>query len=149
MMGINLHDVVRGAITSVHPDMDCTLYQSTGQVNVKGVVTPVYAEPKSVKVNFQPLDADSLKQLEARNETPVSEQAFLYSNKPLPVGGIERIPIVRTGDFIEKDGEYWLITSVLEDWTQDGWANVAVDKQIKPPDFSASEWSEQYAGSNQ
>ena len=149
MMGINLHDVVRGAITSVHPDIDCVLYQSTGQVNIKGVVTPVYAEPKNVKVNFQPLDADSLKQLEARNETPVSEQAFLYSNEPLPVGGIERKPICRTGDFIEKDGEYWLITSVIEDWTQDGWVNVAVDKQIKPPDFSASEWSENDVSSNQ
>lgn len=145
MIGLNLHNIVRGAITSVHPDLDCTLYQSIGQRNVKGKTIPVYAEGVSIKANFQPLDADALKQIEARNETPASEQAFLYSNNPLPVSGINRLPTIRTGDFILKDGEYWLITSLLEDWTQDGWANVAVDKQIKPPDFSASEWSEDYA----
>ena len=33
MAGINLHAVVRSAITAVHPDEDCTLYQSLGQKN--------------------------------------------------------------------------------------------------------------------
>ena len=40
MMGLNLHNIVRGAITAVHPDIECQLYHAMGQRNVKGKVTP-------------------------------------------------------------------------------------------------------------
>ena len=52
--GLNLHNVVRSAITSVHPDENCILYQSIGQQNIKGVVKSVYSEPQSIMANFQP-----------------------------------------------------------------------------------------------
>lgn len=140
-MGINLHAVVRGAITAVHPDEACTLYQSIGQQNIKGTVVPVYAEGKTVRANFQPLDTDALKHLEAMNDTEASEQVFLYSDVALPVTGQQRLPLTRTGDFLGRsDGTYWLVTSVLEDWSQDGWCNVGVHRQTTPPDFSASAW---------
>ena len=145
--GINLHNVVRGAITSIHPDQNCTLYQSIGQRNVKGKVTPVYAEPKNVKANFQPLDTNTLKHLEALNDTAASEQVFLYSDESCPIAGQKRLPVTRTGDILNVENQWWLITSVIEDWVQDGWCNVGVHKQVNPPDFSASEWSDDYAGS--
>ena len=144
--GVNLHNVVRSAITSIHPDENCILYQSIGQRNVKGKVTAVYAEPKNVRANFQPLDTDALKHFEATNQTPCSEQVFLYS-EDYGVSGTHRIP-TRTGDIIKRaDNTFWLVVKVLEDWTWDGWANVGVDRQVTQPDFSASEWSEDYAGS--
>lgn len=143
MAGINLHAVVRSAITAVHPDKDCTLYQSLGQKNVMGVVTTVYAEPQDIKANWQPLDSQTLDHLERMGDTKASEQVFLYSNTTLPVSGVQRMPISRTGDIIKRwDGTYWLITSVIEDWSARGWANVGVTEQVTPPDFSASDWSD-------
>lgn len=143
MAGINLHAVVRNAITAVHPDEDCTLYQSLGQKNVMGVVTTVYAEPQEIKANWQPLDSQTLEHLERMGDTKASEQVFLYSNTTLPVSGVQRMPISRTGDIIKRwDGTYWLVTSVIEDWSARGWANVGVTEQVTPPDFSASDWSD-------
>lgn len=143
MAGINLHAVVRSAITAVHPDEDCILYQSLGQKNVMGVVTTVYAEPQDIKANWQPLDRQTLDHLERMGDTKASEQVFLYSNTTLPVSGVQRMPISRTGDIIKRwDGTYWLVTSVIEDWSARGWANVGVTEQVTPPDFSASDWSD-------
>lgn len=143
MAGINLHAVVRSAITAVHPDEDCVLYQSLGQKNVMGVVTTVYAEPQDIKANWQPLDSQTLDHLERMGDTKASEQVFLYSNTTLPVSGVQRMPISRTGDIIKRwDGTYWLVTSVIEDWSARGWANVGVTEQVTPPDFSASDWSD-------
>lgn len=144
--GINLHNVVRGAITSVHQDENCILYQSIGQRNVKGKVVPVYDEPKSVRANFQPLDTEALRHVEALSVTGVDEQVFLYSDEALPVTGQQRLP-TRTGDVIQRGDTYWLITAVFEDWTWDGWCNVGVYRQTTPPDFSASEWSDSYVRS--
>lgn len=143
MAGLNLHGIVRSVITAVHPDEDCTLYQSLGQKNVMGVVTTVYAEPQAIKANWQPLDSQTLQHLERIGDTKASEQVFLYSNTDMPVSGVQRVPITRTGDIIKRwDGTYWLITSVIEDWSARGWANVGVTEQVTPPDFSASDWSD-------
>ena len=144
--GVNLHNVVRSAITAIHPDENCILYHSIGQRNVKGKVVSVYAEPISIKANFQPLDTEALKHVEALSVTGVDEQVFLYSDESMPVTGQQRIP-TRTGDFIQRGETYWLVTAVFEDWTWDGWANVGVHRQVTPPDFSASEWSDSYVRS--
>ena len=141
MLGLNLHDVVRGMMTAVHPDEDCVLYQSNGQVNNKGEITPVYLEPQDIQANIQPLDAQALKHLERVNDTKASEQIFVYSDESMPISGIQRMPILRNGDIIKRaDSTYWLITSVIEDWSQDGWCNASITQQVEPPDFSASSW---------
>lgn len=143
MAGLNLHGIVRSVITAVHPDEDCTLYQSAGQKNVLGVVTTVYNPPQAIKANWQPLDSQTLQHLERIGDTKASEQVFLYSNTDMPVSGVQRVPVTRTGDIIKRwDGTYWLITSVIEDWSARGWANVGVTEQVTPPDFSASDWSD-------
>ena len=144
--GINLHNVVRGAITGIHPDESCTLYQSLGQKNIKGVVSAVYAEPKQIKANFQP-DGEPLQHTDAKNVTPCTEKVYLYSDSPA-VMGQKRLPITRTGDIIGRsDGTFWLVVTLSEDWSWDGWACVNVSLLVTPPDFSASEWSDSYVGS--
>ena len=141
-VGVNLHHVVRGAITSLHPDETCLLYQSLGQKNVKGVVTPIYAAPQTIKANFQP-DSDSLKHADSMNDTPSSETVYLYSDSPVPVMGVKRLPMTRTGDILKRSDEtYWLVTTIAEDWSWDGWCCIRVNQIITPPDFSASDWSE-------
>lgn len=42
MNGINLHMVVRNAITAINPDEQVILYQSAGQKNISGIVTPLF-----------------------------------------------------------------------------------------------------------
>ena len=139
MIGINLHHVVRPAITLLNPDEDILLYQSLGQKNVKGKGTPLYSKAIEAKAQIQPLDANSLAQTENASTTPEDEQAFVYSSKELPVAGIRRKPFARTGDFIKRDGLWYLVTAELEDFSSIGWANVRITLQITPPDFSMSE----------
>lgn len=141
MQGMNLHDIVRGVITTIHPDEPCKLYQAAGQVNHNGVITPKYKKPRRARINIQPLDTDALRHLELIDDTQASEQAFLYSTEAYPVSSVRRIPIARGGDLIQRqNGEWFLVTSVLEDWSQDGWANVGITQQVTPPDFSMSDW---------
>lgn len=53
MNGINLHHVVRGAITAIHPDETVQIYINTGQQNDWGTVTPTYAGPIEAKAQIQ------------------------------------------------------------------------------------------------
>lgn len=133
MIGVNLHHVVRGIITALHPDEGCLLYQAVGQDNDKGLTKARYRPAVAVKASIQPLDSQALNHLERAGDTKASEQAFLYSDLGLPVSGIDRAGL-RPGDMLQRqDGGWWLITSVLEDWSWDGWANVAVVRQLEPP----------------
>lgn len=132
---MNLHDIVRGAITLVHDDEEAYLYRSAGQVNVKGKIHARYEEAELIRGNFQPLDAKALQQLERMEITGNSVEAFLYSYNPKPVSGVSRIPFTRTGDFVlRNDDTWWLVTSVLEDWSADGWVSVALTQQLTPPE---------------
>lgn len=131
---MNLHNIVRSAITTVNPDEQITLYKAIGQENVKGSVIPKYADPLIVSSQWQPLDADRLAQLEMVNQTVSAEQVFLYSDKSQPISGISRTPIARTGDFLKRGGSWYLVTAVLEDWSNVGWINVEVTLQTRPPE---------------
>ena len=141
MIGLNLHAAVRGFIKGVHPDEDVVLYPGIGQVNIKGVVKAKYDAPKQVKANIQPLDARTLAHLERLGDTKASEQIFIFSDSDMPISAGSRLPITRTGDIIKRDdGTYWLITSIIEDWSKRGWVNAGIVMQLTPPDFAASDW---------
>ena len=77
MNGINLHMVVRSAITAINPDEQVILYQSAGQKNISGIVTPLFFSPATVNVQFQPNEANRLQHLENINSTAHTEQIFL------------------------------------------------------------------------
>lgn len=136
---MNLHRIVRGVINAVNPDEALILYQAVGQVNVKGVITPKY-QLKDAKGNVQPLDSKVLQHLERIGDIKATMQVYLYSETEIPVSAGSRTPLIRGGDIIKRsDDTYWLVTSVIEDWTWDGWARAGITQQIKPPDLSASE----------
>lgn len=138
MNGLNLHDIVRGAITAVHGDEDIVLYQSVGQKNIKGKIIPLYSKGIEAKAQVQPLGENSLAQTENANTTPDDDQAFVYSDKELPVTGIRRHPFARTGDFMKRGDAWYLVTADLEDWSRVGWSNVRITLQITPPDLEGS-----------
>lgn len=140
MQGINLHAIVRSGITTINPDELVTLYQSAGQVNIDGLVSAKYAEGAETWAQWQPNDENTLEHTEKINKTKDSEQVFLYSDTINPIAGIRRKLKPRTGDMIKRGEEWYLVTSILEDWSPVGWINIEVTMQTKAPDFSASDW---------
>lgn len=136
---INLHAVVRTAITSLHPDETVTLRQSVGQRNVRGRITPVYGPAQTVQAQIQSLGQNDLAQAEQASTTRVDRKAYLYAPNPaLPPQGIVR-PLSRNGDMLQRaDGTWWLVTAMIEDFTASGWVCVGITQQVDGPDLSAS-----------
>ena len=60
MFGLDLHTVVRGAVTAVHPDERVVRYRSVGQSNVRGKMVPAYAEPETLDAQIQSEKDDAL-----------------------------------------------------------------------------------------
>lgn len=128
---MNLHAIVRGLITRVHPDEEVELIQCAGVENIKGRIKSTYAPPVAIRANIQP-NGEPLEQVDGMNVTPQTEDAYLFSDESNPVKGITRLPISRTGDFIRRaDGTLWRVTDVLEDWSADGWAKVRITQQVE------------------
>ena len=137
---INLHGLVRRAITSLHPDEAMTLRQSIGQRNERGRVTPVYGPAQVVQAQVQSLGQNDLAQREATSNTRIDRKAYLFAPEAaLPPQGIVR-PLGRTGDMLQRaDGTWWLVTAMIEDFTASGWVCVGITQQVDGPDLSASE----------
>ena len=134
---MNLHAIVRGPITSVHPDETCVLFQSAGQRNYRGLTTPIYKPGVEVMANWQPT-GEPLEHEDGMNTTPQEETVFLYSEQTYPVKGLTRFSSMRTGDILgRKDGTYYRVTNVDEDWSEDGWACVTVSQTPTAPEVIA------------
>jgi len=131
---MNLHAIVRGAVTALHPDETVTLYQSTGQTNDLGRIVPTYAGAQTVRAQIQSLSAEDLAHVDEASRTEVSRKAYLFApDAALPPAGIIR-PLARNGDFIRRaDNTWWLVTGILEDFTASGWVCVAVTQQLEGP----------------
>lgn len=128
---MNLHQIVRDAITYVHSDETCTFYQSSGTQNVKGNIQNTYTNGESIEANWQPTE-EPLEHTDGMNVTPQTAKVYLFSNASYPVKGITRLPLTRTGDMIQRaDGTWWLVTNVDEDWSSEGWACVTVTQQTE------------------
>ena len=125
-MGMNLHDVVRGAIEAINDDVDGTVYVNTGKVNVRGILTPTFA-PVTARL-----------QVQAQKHDPIQhERSLQYSNGYLTIyaygnfSDIER----RSGDGGDvvnipsgpRAGWYY-ITQVLEWWPD--WCTFEVTEQL-------------------
>lgn len=131
---LNLHSVARGAVSALHPEETVALYQSTGQSNVLGRLTPVYAPAQTVQAQIQTLSPDELAHFEAASRTKVIRKAYLFASVSLPPAGIIR-PLSRTGDVVKRaDGTWWIVSAVLEDFTASGWVCVGVTQQVEKPE---------------
>lgn len=134
-MSINLHSIVRSVITNVHPDETVTLYQSNGYAVDRGRRTPTYLDPLVLKAQVQTLSSQDLLHMEQATRGKDSYKIYLYAptSYGLAPKGIER-PLSRGGDMIQRqDGTWWLVTSLMEDFTKSGWCSVSVVQQLEPP----------------
>lgn len=129
---INLHDIVRPVIPILHPDENVVLVQSTGNVNVRGIVTPTWATPQMVIAQIQSMGADELKAQTDVSVAGEQRKAWLYSDTAagLTPDGIVR-PLARGGDLIRRaDGSWWYVAGLQEDFTASGWVSVHIAQQI-------------------
>ena len=146
---INLHDIVRVVIPILHPDEDVLLVQSTGNVNVRGVVTPTWATPQMVIAQIQSMGADELKAQTDVSVAGEQRKCWLYSDTVpgITPDGIYR-PMARGGDLIRRaDGSWWYVAGLQEDFTASGWVSVHIAEQVTVPAAVkdlADEWDEDH-----
>jgi hypothetical protein len=133
MTGLNLHGLVRQAITAVHPDELVTLHMSSGQTNVKGKITAAYHPPVQVMAQVQSLKPSELDHSGLTGQAATVRYFYFYSGPSAAESpnGVFR-PLARTGDMIQRaDGTWWLVTAPDEDFARVGWVRVIGTLQVK------------------
>lgn len=140
-MSINLHDIVRPAITFNKADSGFTVFRSTGQTNTRGVITATYARQDGYKGQFQSEGDSALYHAELGTQSTVIRKLYLYAPDDLKsrVWSVYRTQS-RSGDYIrDEKGQYWLVTAVLEDFSECGWECVRVTLQSVKPSIKDAE----------
>lgn len=127
-MTLNLHGLVRGAITYVNSDVSGIVYVSTGATVARGIKTPTFAPvPASLQV-------------QAKQHSPISHDRGLnYSNSLLTVyayGHFEDLsrPDGQGGSIAYFNGQYWYVTQFLEWWPY--WCAFEVTRQLNAADLA-------------
>jgi hypothetical protein len=123
---MNLHGIVRGAITTVNPDIVAAWSASNGNtVGADFSQTPGYAAPVNIKIQSQALSGKDLRHAEFLNLQGVLRTVYMYGNKqgifrPEQLGGdLLAFPLVPNGPVLN-----WKIVEVGETWPD--WCRVTV-----------------------
>jgi hypothetical protein len=130
---MNLHDIVRGGVTTVNPDIPGILRQSTGFTvdPATGRPVPAYTDYPNVPLQVQALSSKDLKHVNYLGIQGVRRSVYMYGNTQ----GINR-PNAEGGDlliFPEQPGaapQTWLVAIVFETWPD--WCRVGVTLQTDP-----------------
>lgn len=123
---MNLHGIVRGAITSVNPDISATFRQSIGNtVDAAGNQAPNYTDFPDVQIQVQAAEAEDLTHINNFNQEGVYRAVYMYGNTQ----GVVR-PNRKGGDILQFPQELgdavqdWLVVKVSETWPD--WSKVTV-----------------------
>lgn len=129
---MNLHGIVRGAITSVNPDVLVPFLSSLGNtVDAAGNQTPTYATPVTIPVQVQALTGSDKRAVNFMNLQTVLRAVYCYGNKQ----GVERV-VQKGGDILQFPEvpnpttgtvRNWLVIKVVETWPD--WSKVIVSMQ--------------------
>ena len=140
---MNLHHLVRGAISTIHPDERIIWYRSLGQENSKGKITPIYAPGIEITAQVQSANDEKLAHSNGTGDSESIRRFYLYGNKGIyPAPQIR--PLARSGDiFKREDGTYWQATGRAEDFNASGWSSIMATLQVKAPDLADSSETEQ------
>lgn len=133
-MSLNLHDIVRPAITRNLADESCTLYRSAGQVMLKGVASNVY-NAITITAQWQSEGDSALDHANLAGQNTTIRRVYLYAanDAQARAWGLYR-PLGRTGDYLlDAAGRYWLVVAVTEDYSAAGWECLRVQLQTKTP----------------
>lgn len=126
---MNLHQIVRGAISAVNSDVTGRVFINTGSTTLPdGKRVPTYADPTDMQMQIQPLSAADLKQIDSLNIQGVDRAIYVNG----AIRGVERKGS-KGGDLLYALGTYWLVVVMLEPWDGAGWTKVGVAQQITGP----------------
>ena len=122
---MNLHQIVRGAITSVNPDIPVQVKISTGYTTTPaGKRIGTYAPPVAMTAQVQALTSTDLRKLEGLNIQGSMRTIYLSGS----LDGVSRVK-QKGGDLVTlPDGTVYLTTMVLEQWPD--WVKVACTLQV-------------------
>ena len=140
---MNLHDIVRGAITAVARDLSAELYVMTGEQErgERGDLLPVFEQPVEVLGQWQSIKADEIIQTERISEATTVRRVYLKATDDAasrPWASWR--PLGRSGDFLKDEhGNFWLVDAVIEDFTHEGWVCVQAVLQTVAPRFKVKE----------
>lgn len=123
---MNLHQLARGTIRAVNPEVRLSIRVSTGNAtDADFKEVPSYAAPVWVTGQVQPLMFRDIQQLDALNLQGTRRKIFINGQ----INGLIR-PDNKGGDLITfPDDSVWLVAMVLEGWTTAGWCVVAATLQ--------------------
>ncbi len=123
---MNLHGIVRGAITSVNPDIVASFQRSSGNtVGADFAQTPTYETAVPVRIQSQALSGGMLRHAEFLNLQGVLRSVYMYGNTQ----GIVR-PTQQGGDLLtfklvpQAADSLWKVVEVVETWPD--WSLVIV-----------------------
>lgn len=134
MNGINLHHVVRTAITTVHPDETILWYQNKGASNVGGILKPSYAEPLSLVAQVQSESDASLMHANRADMNTETLKIYLYWDAQMNPLNLDRFT-AKGGDIFKRaDGTFWLVTALTDNFADVGWVSCRAVRQVNPPE---------------
>lgn len=121
---MNLHQLVRGAIGSINPDIPVTIKQSTGATGEDdtGRVTPIYATLTATGQK-QPLTGRDIERFQQQGIQGVTCKMHLNGNYE----GMFRV-LGKGGDLLLFGGQTYAVASVMERWPD--WCCVALTMQL-------------------
>lgn len=119
---LDMHGIVRGAITSVNDDVPATWYSSTGYTNAQGILTPTYATT-GITAQVQAKDHSGLIHDRALNYATDITTVYAFGN----LSDLER-PSGKGNDILNFNNQWWAITRVNEWWPT--WCSVEVTRQV-------------------
>lgn len=142
---MNLHQIVRRAITRVKPDEAFTVYRSVGQQNSGGIMTACYRRVDGFTGQWQSEGDAALYHAELGSQSTIQRKLYLYApddaaTRPWSVYRKES----RGGDLIlDSRGDWWMVAAVLEDYSAVGWECLRVTLQQTPPRVTLVDESEE------
>lgn len=140
---MNLHDIVRGAITAVNDDQTVTLYQSTGEYvrQQRGDMRQSFIEVSDIRAQVQSLTTNDMKALDALGITQTTRRFYLYADTGQKMPPYAQLrPLGRSGDYIkDASGKWWLANGVIEDFTNEGWICLLCTLQTATPNIEIVE----------
>lgn len=125
---MNLHQIVRGAITSVNPDVAVVLRRSNGYTTNENYQQVPSYEDLAITVQPQALSYKDLTQIDGLNINGTRRAVYLNGAamatvRNLQVGG--DLFVFPAGTLPE--GDTWLVAYVLEQWPD--WAKCVITLQ--------------------
>lgn len=122
---MNLHQLVRGVIGSVNPDIPVIVLPSTGSdEDDAGRVVPRFGAPIPTTGQKQPLTGKDVERFQQQGIQGVTCKMHLNGNYE----GMFR-KLGKGGDVLQFGGDTYLVTSVMERWPD--WCCVALTLQIQ------------------